>query len=301
MPKNITKKYFLILVAGVACLASGGIFVKLSELGPITTAFYRILLAMPPALAWARFSPAPRPRTGLLNIPRGDFLLLAASGVFLALDLILWHISFHYTTVANSNLLANLVPFVVVPVSWLLFGERIAAVFLAGLITAVCGVVLLMLGKINPSPENFLGDMLAVATAVFYGLYLITVGRLRERYNAGDILFWGGFSSLAVLFAAAAVWEDALVWHTMRGFLILACLAAFSQIGGQGLIAVSFGHLPAAFASVAVLMQPVIAAFYAFLIFSETLSALEILGAGVVLSGIYIAKIGASPSAAAKR
>ena len=96
-------------------MASGGIFVKLSELGPIATAFHRILLAMPLALAWARFSASPRPRVGLWNPPRGDFLLLACSGAFLAFDLILWHISFHHTTVANSNLLANLVPFVVVP------------------------------------------------------------------------------------------------------------------------------------------------------------------------------------------
>lgn len=202
----------------------------------------------------------------------------------------MWHISFHHTTVANANLLANLVPFVVVPCSWLLFGQRPSRLFLGGLFVAVAGVVLLMSGKINPSPDNFYGDFLAAATAVFYGFYLITVGKLREKYNAGDILFWGGFSAMAVLFVAAAVWEDALMPQTMRGFLLLLCLAAFSHIGGQGLIAVSFGRLPMAFASVAVLMQPVIAAFYAWLIFAEKLSGLEIAGAAVVLGGIFIAK-----------
>ena len=285
-------KYFFILMAGVACLASGGVFVKISELGPIATAFYRILLAMPLALAWARFSPAPRPRAGLLNIPRGDFLLLAASGAFLALDLILWHISFHYTTMANANLLVNLVPFVVVPVSMVLFGERVSAMFLAGLAAAVCGVGVLMSGKISPSPDNFFGDMLAAGAAVFYGLYLITVGRLRARYNAGDILFWGGFSSLAVLFVAAAVWEGAFMWKTWSGFLTLAALALASQIGGQGLVAVSFGRLPVSFASVAVLLQLVFAAFYAWLVFSEMLSWMEIAGAVIVFAGIYIAKTG---------
>lgn len=291
----MTKDAYLftfVLFLGVAFLASGGIFVKLSELGPITTAFYRILIAMPFAFLWAAMSPAPRLRRGVWNVPRGDALLMAASGVFLALDLILWHISFHYTTVANANLLANLVPFVVVPFSWLLFGLRPTRLFLGGLFVAVAGVVLLMSGKIAPSADNFYGDFLATATAVFYGLYLITIGKLREKYNAGDILFWGGFSALAVLFAAAAVWEDALLPSTFHGFLWLLCLAAFSHIGGQGLIAVSFGRLPIAFASVAVLMQPVIAAFYAWLIFAEKLSALEAAGAAVVLGGIFIAKLG---------
>ena len=292
------KKHFLILALGVSCLASGGIFVKLSELGPIATAFHRILLAMPLALAWARFSASPRPRVGLWNPPRGDFLLLACSGAFLAFDLILWHISFHHTTVANSNLLANLVPFVVVPAAWILFGERISGLFLAGLATAVTGVIVLLSGKINPSPENFLGDFLAIATAFFYGLYLVTVGKLRARYNAGDILFWGGFSSLLILFFAAAIWEGDFWPQTFRGVLTLASLAVFSQIGGQGLIAVSFGRLPIAFASVAVLMQPVVAALYAFAVFSETLSWVEVAGAGVVLAGVYIAKIGSATSAA---
>ena len=293
---NISKKYFLVLLAGVACLASGGIFVKLSEVGPIATAFHRILLAMPLALLWANFSDSPRPRAGIWNLPRGDILLLSCSGAFLAIDLILWHISFHHTTVANANLLANLVPFVVVPAAWMLFGERPSRLFLGGLFVAVAGVFLLMSGKINPSPDNFFGDFLAIATALFYGLYLLTVGRLREKYNAGDILFWGGFSSLAILLAAAAIWEDALLPKTLSGVAVLLCLAVFSQIGGQGLIAVSFGRLPLNFASVAVLMQPVIAAFYALLIFSEKLSALEIAGAAVVLAGIYIAKVGSNPA-----
>ena len=278
----------------MAFLASGGIFVKLSELGPIATAFYRILLAMPLALLWGQISPSPRRRKSAMDPPRGDFALLVFSGAFLALDLILWHISFHHTTVANANLLANLVPFVVVPASWLLFRERVSPLFLVGLCVAAAGVFTLMSGKISPSPENFLGDFLAMATAVFYGLYFLTVGRLRARYNAGEILFWGGFSSLAILLASAAIWEDQLIPETARGWALLACLAAFSQICGQGFVAVSLGRLPMSFSSAAVLAQPVIAAGYALLIFSEKLSAVEAAGAAVVLAGIYISKVGSA-------
>ena len=285
-------RYFLILLLGVTCLASGGIFVKLSEVGPVASAFYRILFAMPVAILWAAYSATPRPRTSIWNVPHGDFLLLNCAGIFLAIDLILWHTSFHYTSVANANLLANLVPFVVVPLSWLLFGVRPRAMFLLGLLVAVAGTVLLMAGKIMPSTENFIGDALAAATAVFYGLYLICVSRLRVRYNAGDILFWSGFSSIALLFVVAVAWEPALLPQSLRGYAILIALALLSHVGGQGLIAVSFERLPINFASVAVLLQPVIAALYALAIFAEILSRLEILGVGVILAGVYIAKLG---------
>ena len=289
------RSHFFILLLGVAFLASGGVFVRLSELGTIATAFYRILLAMPLALAWGQCSASPRQRKSAADLPRGDFVLFIFSGAFLALDLILWHISFHHTTVANANLFCNLIPFVVVPVSWLLFGERVSRVFLTGLCVAVVGVFVLMSGKISPSPENFLGDFLAMGTAVFYGLYFLTVGRLRARYNAGEILFWGGFSCMAVLLFAAMVWEGRLIPATLQGWAWLLCLAMVSQIGGQGLVAVSLGRLPIAFSSVAVLTQPVIAAGYALLMFSETLSAVEMLGATIVMLGIWIAKLGSAP------
>lgn len=291
-PGHLIVKYFFVLLLGVVCLASGGIFVKLSELGPIATAFYRILLAMPLAILWAQFDNTAYSRNGFWNIPQRDYGLLICAGMFLAIDLILWHISFHYTTVANSNLFANLVPFVVVPLAWIMFGDRPSKLFLGGLFVAVIGIFLLMSGKIEPSPDNYFGDMLAIATALFYGLYLITVAKLRERYHAGDILFWSGFPSLIILLASASVLENQLLPETVTGFLILGCLALFSHVGGQGLIAVSIGKLPINFASVAILMQPVIAAFYAFLIFSEKLSWMEIAGMSIVLAGILIAKLG---------
>lgn len=287
------RAHFFLLFLGAAFLASGGIFVKLSEVGPIAAAFYRILLAMPLAWAWGRLASSPSPSRAAPA--RGDFLLFIAAGAFLALDLILWHLSFHRTTVANANLLANLVPFVVVPLSWLLFGERVSRKFAAGLGVAVAGVFVLMSGKLSPAPEHFVGDALATATAVFYGLYFLTVGRLRARWNAGEILFWSGFSSLAILFIAAVVWEERLLPATAQGWGVLFCLAAFSHLGGQGLVAASLGKLPLAFSSAALLTQPVIAAGYALLIFSETLSALEMTGAGIVLLGIYVAKLGSAP------
>lgn len=285
-------KNILILLAGVACLASGGIFVKVSELGPIATAFYRIFLAMPMALLWGRLAASPQPRQGAWNMPQGDFKWFMLAGAFLAFDLILWHISFHYTTVANANLLANLAPFVVVPLSFLLFRDAPSRLFLIGLLVAMTGVVVLMSGKLTPSRDNFVGDFLAIATALFYGLYLVTVGQLRQRYNAGDILFWSGFSSLLILAIAAAIWESAFFPASLQGLLILLALAVFSHIGGQGLVAVSFGRLPINFASVVLLTQPVISAFYALLIFSEKLTLIEIGGIAVVLLGIYLAKIG---------
>lgn len=72
----------------------------------------------------------------------------------------------------------------------------------------------------------------------------------------------------------------------------LVGLAWISHAAGQGLIAYALAHLPAAFSSVSLLFQPVMAALFAWILLSESLSPLQIAGAAVVLAGIYLARRG---------
>jgi len=69
-------------------------------------------------------------------------------------------------------------------------------------------------------------------------------------------------------------------------------LALVSHAAGQGLIAYALAHLPAAFSSVSLLLQPVMAALFAWLLLSEGLVPLQVLGGLVVLAGIYLARRG---------
>ena len=76
------------------------------------------------------------------------------------------------------------------------------------------------------------------------------------------------------------------------GWLKLVGIALISHACGQGLIAYALAHLPAAFSSVSLLLQPVIAGVFAWVLLGEPLVALQIAGGGVVLVGIYLARRG---------
>jgi drug/metabolite transporter (DMT)-like permease len=80
----------------------------------------------------------------------------------------------------------------------------------------------------------------------------------------------------------------------LRGWLTLVGLAWVSQIAGQGLIAYSLAHLPAAFSSVGLLLQPVIAGLIAWALLGEPLVALQIAGGLMVLLGIWLARHGST-------
>jgi len=87
---------------------------------------------------------------------------------------------------------------------------------------------------------------------------------------------------------------EALAPQSAAGWLKLLGLAWISHCAGQGLIAYSLAHLPAAFSSVSLLFQPVMAAVFAWIVLSEPLAPLQMLGGAVVLAGIYLARRGSS-------
>ena len=78
------------------------------------------------------------------------------------------------------------------------------------------------------------------------------------------------------------------------GWWVLAGLALVSHAAGQGLIAYALASLPAAFSSVSLLFQPVVAALFAWVLLSESLVPLQVVGGLVVLLGIYLARRGSS-------
>src|SRR6185437_15055056 len=104
-------------------------------------------------------------------------------------DLALWHWSLILTSVAASTLEASLAPLFVTFLAWLLWRERPTVRFLAATGCALSGMVLIVSPKFGHGSSALLGDVLGLATAVFYAGYIVVVARLRARYGTGLILF----------------------------------------------------------------------------------------------------------------
>ena len=79
---------------------------------------------------------------------------------------------------------------------------------------------------------------------------------------------------------------------TISGWFVLLGLALISHAAGQGLIVYALAHLPAHFSSVSLLLQPVLATIWAWILFSEGMTVMQGLGATIILCGIYLARKG---------
>lgn len=277
------------LLLGATCIALSPIFVRLSEAGPTATAFWRVALAVP-ALWAASIAARRRAATPGSTAP---WALLAIAGLAFAGDLGFWHASIQLTSVANSTLLANLASIFVTLAAWLFLRQRPSGLFLAGLVTALAGVSTLVRVSVELSPAALAGDALGVLTAVFYAAYLLAVKALRDRGRSTlDVMAVTSTLTAAILLPVALASGETMLPHSASGWAVLAGLALVSHAAGQGLIAFALAHLPAAFSSVSLLFQPVMAALFAWMILAEPLVALQMLGGAIVLAGIYLAHRG---------
>ena len=283
----------LALFVGAVTIAFAPILVRLSEIGPSATSFHRFLLAIP--LYWTMAATLPR-----ATVAEGserptsvrDFVLISMAGVYLAADVAVWHYSIQMTTVANSTLLANVAPVFVVLAGWILFGTRVTGTYMIGLAAAMTGVFILSRASLSLSEEHFIGDLLGVLTAVFYAAYQMSVERLRKRFSTVTIMKYAIPASALIMLPVALASGDDLLPVTLAGWGFLIALAAGPQVFGQGLIAWALAHLPVAFASVSLLVQPVTATLVAWVLFGEQIGAQQAVGGVIVLAGIMLARRG---------
>ncbi len=292
MPPSLPRNPHLPLLAlmgGALSIAFAPIFVRISEVGPLSTAFWRLFLAWPALWLWTVMER--RRRTDGRRPSRyTDYLCLAAAGIFFAGDLSLWHWSLRFTPVANSTLLVNYAPLWVTFAGWWLFQNRIEKLFLAGLVSSLLGATLIVGASFQIRMEQVKGDFLALTASFFYAGYLLSITRLRRDFSTAAIMTWSTIGCTIILLAVTLFSGEKFFPETPWGWLVLLGLALLSHVAGQGLITYALAHLPAAFSSVTLLLQPVFAAFLAWMLLAEALGAGQAFGGLLVLVGIFLAR-----------
>jgi drug/metabolite transporter (DMT)-like permease len=279
----------LALFAGALAIGSSGIFVRLSETGPTATAFWRGFLALPLLAVWAWLERRARTPAGAAapGPPLRDPMFLWA-GVFFAGDLGLWHASLLLTSIAASTLEANCAPMLVTLFAWALWGERPRLAFVAALVLAFGGMLLILAPKLGGGSHALLGDALGLGTACFYAAYILAVARLRERHGTGIVMFASTLVFTLLLLPLALM--QTFLPATAHGWWLLIGCALTAQVLGQSLIAYALAHLPATFGAVGLYVQVIAAAAYAWLLLHERLAPVQMAGGAVVLTAIALAR-----------
>lgn len=292
MPPASAKWPLLALFLGGLAIGCGPIFVRLSETAPVATAFWRLFLAQP--FLWALWAHEKRQTKQDFSLTRRDMGRMALVGFLFTGDLAIWHWSIKLTSVANATLLGNFAPAFVALFGWLLWRERVPRMMFWGMMVAFGGLILLMYGRTAPTQSGgafpALGNALGLLTAAFYAAYMLSVKWVRGQFSSAALMAWSGaFCSVFLLLCALAMGGDFLP-RTAQGWLVLLGLTLITHVLGQSLITYAIAHLSATFSAIGLLIQPVVAAFFAWLFLGEAIGMPQIAGGLLVLSGIVLAR-----------
>jgi drug/metabolite transporter (DMT)-like permease len=276
------------LLIGAIALGSSPILVRLSDLEPTATAFYRVALAAPAFLPFLLADGKPSAAAPNSRAGASELLWLIAAGGFFALDLLCLHWSLRYTSVANATLFLNFAPFFVAFGAWAIFRQRPATRTVMSFAIGIGGIALLVGGVTTTTAARSSGDILGILAGAAYGGYLLVVSRFRHRTPTSMVMGVTTLSCALFLLPATLAMGESLVPKTATAWTVLLTLALVTHAGGQGLLVFAMKYLPAFTSSITLLLQPVVAACGAWIIFSETLGFWQLLGGGIVLLGIVL-------------
>ena len=278
---------FFILIIGAIAIAFSPIFVRFSDVDPIMTAFYRIFISLPFFLFFSSFNIIEKVKFPEFN---NSYVIFLVSGIFFALDLICWHWSIKLTTVSKATFLSNLAPIVVIIFSLIFLKERFSKFFYLAVLLSMVGMLMLLGESFKFNKSQFIGDLLGVLTAVWYGSYIVTISQLRKKYNTTSIMVISGAVTSVFLIITSLFFEQQFIPQSITSIISLFLLAFVSQFLGQALITYSLAYLPASTSSLTLLIQPITATFLGYLFFQEKLNSIQFFGCILILIGIYIAR-----------
>lgn len=279
------------MLLGASVISSSAVFVEWVRIGPAASAFWRMALAA--VILLLLFG---RPwRRGRLRewTPDGRVLgLVMLAAAFMAVDLWLWHRSILYVGVGLSTLLANFQVFVLAGAGAWWLGERAGWRLWVGLSLGLIGLALLLAPGWERMDTRFrLGVAFGLAAALAYGGFLLAFRAAQARRGTTPnqaLQWWLCLGCAAMLALSLPFGGERVLPPSGHDWLILVAYAAIAQVLGWLVIGRAMPRLPAGVVGLCLLLQPLLAYVWDVLLFHKSLGAIELVGIGLSLAGIFL-------------
>jgi drug/metabolite transporter (DMT)-like permease len=295
---------FLIALTATVIWSTTGIFIsylsRTYALPSLVLAFWRDL--------FVTFGMA----VGLLIFSRARFQLdrihwrfMAFYGITLAIFNSMWTFSVQYNGAAVATVMAFSSPAMTAILSRIVHKEKFSRIKILSILLSLAGIILVAgaydISAWNLNPLGIIfgllsGSMFAVYnlegkhasdtkidswTALLYSFALATVFLL--FFNLGNDLFITGKAPFADM-----LW----LGNSVSGWGILFFLGVAPTLGGFGLYTLSIRYLSPTTSNLIATLEPAFTAIWAYFILSEMLTAIQLIGGGLVLAGVILLRFG---------
>jgi drug/metabolite transporter (DMT)-like permease len=284
------------LMVGIAAVAFSGkaIIVKLAYrhgVDAVTLLALRMLFSAPLFFAlglWAGRGDA----SAIEPADRRKIFVLGMIGYYLSsyFDFL----GLQYITAALERLVLFLYPTFVMLLAAVIFKRRITRRDLAALALSYVGIVFVFVNDLTTQPGNVvLGSAWVMLSALLYASYLLGSGPIIHRVGSLRFACQAGLVSCIGVLAHFAIVSDAHTLFTqptpVYGLALVMAIA--STVLPIALTSEGIRRIGASRASVVSSVGPIATIFLGFIFLDEAITAIQLLGAALVMAGVLAATL----------
>ena len=292
--QTCSRQYALAsLIVGAVMISFSGVWVKVSNVPSVVSAFYRVffggLILLVPALINRE-----------IKWHGGRHMMLGlVCGFFFAFDLAFYHLSVNYVGPGLGTILPNFQVIILTVIGILFFKETMRPMFLVSIPLAFCGLFLIVGVDWNQlGPDYKFGIYSGLAAAACYSGFLLSLRKLQADHMG--ISFFYVLTLVSLVTAAmlgVEVWRGGHSFQIpgVQSLLALLALGLFSQSLGWILITNALPCLRTSLSGFILLLQPALAFVWDVSFFQRPTDLINWIGVTLALAAIYIGTVMRSP------
>jgi drug/metabolite transporter (DMT)-like permease len=205
---------------------------------------------------------------------------LLMSGIFLALCILFYSNAIAATTLANAAFLLYLAPLIASILAHFLLREQLKVFNASLILLAFVGSSFLLSFDYRSGVTGSDGQLLALASALCYALFIIANRMISSAVSTDSRAFYQLLFGALVLLPFASKIELPFRPHDLYWLLAVGFFQGYLAIS---LMIISLRYLRAHEYGTISYIEPIVAALVGFLIYSESLSLLQVLGCSLIL------------------
>jgi len=230
------------------------------------------------------------------KVEKKDIIRLAICGVFgVAINQLLFFEGLNLTTPINAAIIMTINPVLVIIMSALILFEKINIRKGIGIALGLVGASTLILngGSVSGNTNFMLGNMFVFINAASYGLYLVLVKPLMQKYHPITVMFYVfGFGLLYVLPFGYTELLDVdwvsfptiIIWEVL---FVVVCTTVIAYLLNSSALKL----LNPSTVSIYIYLQPVLATLFAIFRGSDALDEMKIVSAIIIFIGVYLVSV----------
>jgi len=223
---------------------------------------------------------------------RRENVILSFGGLALAIHFSTWIWSLEYTTVAISTLIVTSTPIWTALYDMLVLKRPLSRLATLAFATGIVGMAMVVGFDTTAPPvagHQFLGAALAFVGSLAIGAYFILVREVRGALGTRAIVTRTySWAALALVLAAAIAHQPPPPLHATVAWSGILAMALISQLLGHTALNAALRWFSPSAIAFATLLEPVIAAILALVLFAEAVAPLSIVGGVILLASIGV-------------